>query len=118
MQGDFIGREAVLRLKSEGVRDMLGTFKLDIPLDEDVFPWGKELIYRNGVQAGYVTSAGYGYSIGQHICMGYVQSTDGSTVTTNYLKTGDYEIEVEGRKWPAIITTRSFYDPNSISMKS
>ena len=96
---------------------MLGTFKVNIPDDKDILPWGKELIYRNGVQAGYVTSAGYGYSIGAPICMGYVHSSDDKTINTGYLRKGEYEIEIEGRKWPAEISTGSFYDPNSINMK-
>lgn len=117
VQGDFIGREAVLRLKSEGVQQLLGTFLVDIPLEVDTFPWGKELIYRDGVQVGYVTSAGYGHSVGGHVCMGYVQCDKGS-VNMEYLRKGQYEIEVEGKKWPAVITTTSFYDSNSVNMKS
>ena len=107
----------MLKLKSEGVQQMLGIFKVDIPLSENIFPWGKELIYRDGVQAGYVTSAGYGCSVGSHVCMGFIQSVDGTAVTTEYLRKGSYEVEVEGRRWPAEITTKAFYDPNSVNMK-
>lgn len=97
---------------------MLGSFKINIPDHENTLPWGKELVYRNGVNAGYVTSAGYGYFVGSPICMGYVYSSDGTNVSNSYLKNGKYEIEIDGRKWPAELTMNSFYDPNSINMKS
>lgn len=118
MQGDFIGREALLQQKAQGVKQMLGTFKVNIPVDENVLPWGKELIYRNGVYAGYVTSAGYGYSIGGPVCMGYVLSNDGNNVSTRYLREGNYEIEIDGKRWSAELTLKCFYDPESTTMKN
>lgn len=96
---------------------MLGTFIVKIPSEEDVLPWGKELIYRNGIPSGYITSAGYGFSIGYPICMGYVHSRNGQLVNTNFLQRGNYEVEVDGKKWPASLTTRAVYDPDSINMK-
>ena len=96
---------------------MLGIFKLQIPDHEDIFPWGNELIYRDGSYTGYVTSAGYGFSVGGPVCMGYVSSSDTKTINTRYLKEGRYEIEIDGRKWHAELTTKSFYDPNSMKMK-
>ena len=116
MQGDFIGREALLKQKASGVKWMLGTFKLNIPDDEDVLPWGKEVIYRNGNYAGYVTSAGYGFSVGGPICMGFV-SNGGNTVNSQYLKEGQYEIEIDGKRWSAELSMKSFYDPKSVAMK-
>jgi 4-methylaminobutanoate oxidase (formaldehyde-forming) len=117
LQGDFIGREALLRQKANGVKQMLGIFKLEIPENEDVFPWGNELIYRNGSYTGYVTSAGYGFSVGGPVCMGYVSSADGGNVNTQYLKEGKYEIQIDGKRYDAELTTKSFYDPNSVKMK-
>ena len=105
-----------MKQKQEGVKQMLGMFQVDLPLDENVLPWGKELIYRNNQRAGYVTSAGYGFSIGKPICMGFVQSTD-EMVTPRYVREGNYEIEIDGRRWPAEINAKPFYDPNSIKMK-
>ena len=91
---------------------MLGTFKVNIPLEDDTFPWGKEIIYRNGIRAGYVTSASYGYSVNSFVCMGYVNSSNGEKISTNYLREGKYEIEIDGSKYPAELTTESFYDPH------
>lgn len=118
LQGDFIGKKALLKQKTEGVKQMLGTFKVDIPISENVLPWGKELIYRNGLYSGYVTSAGYGFSIEKPICMGFVLSDDGENVNTRFLRDGEYEIEIDGRKWASELTLKAFYDYNSINMKA
>lgn len=96
---------------------MLGSFKVNVPFSEDTLPWGKELIFRNGLQAGYVTSANFGFSVGKPICMGYV-NCDSGNISTEYLKKGKYEIEIDGIKWPAELNLRGPYDPNSFKMKS
>lgn len=117
MQDNFIGKEALLEQKVKGVKQMLGTFKVNIPVEENVLPWGKELIYRDGMYAGYVTSAGYGFSIGGPVCMGYV-SNNGKNVNSIYLREGNYEIEIDGKKWSAELNLKPFYDPDSRGMMS
>ena len=47
--------------------------------------------------------------------MGFV-SNGGNTVNSQYLK-GQYEIEIDGKRWSAELTMKSFYDPKSVSMK-
>ena len=105
-----------MRLKDEGIKNLFAMFKVDVPLDK-VHPWGKELIYRNGRYAGYVTSANFGFTIGKHICMGYICGADGSQITAEYLKQGKYEIEVDGIRYPASLTMRAVYDPKSLITK-
>ncbi len=112
MQGNFIGRESIDAQKQEGVKQLFAMFTADIPLTEE-FPWGKELIYRDGKYCGYVTSASYGYTVGKHVCMGYV-SNGGKMVTLQHLKQGAYEIEVGGQIYPAQVSTAPLYDPQSI----
>ena len=38
---------------------------------------GRETILRNGEPVGYLTSGGYGYTIGKNIGYGYVRNADG-----------------------------------------
>ena len=97
-------------------------------MDDDTatLPWGNESIYRNGQFAGYVTSAGYGHTLGKAVCMGYVcaagkggvkdeKPTGGKTsvITPRYLKEGSYEIEIDGKLWAATLHLTSPYDPKS-----
>ncbi len=107
----------MLKLQAQGVKQMLGIFKVDLPEGCNILPWGKELIYRNDVCVGYVTSANFGFTVGKPICMGYVHHGDGKVVTSKYLKSGDYDIEIKGTRYSASLSIGSFYDPSSINMK-
>lgn len=68
-KGDFLGREALLKIKEEGIHRKLSCLTLD---DPDAVILGKEPILSDGKTPGYVTSANYGYSIGRCIAYGYL----------------------------------------------
>ena len=55
--------------------------------DPDVVLVGRETILRNGEPVGYLTSGGYGYTVGKSIGYGYVRNDDG--VTDEFLDDGD-----------------------------
>ncbi|XP_064388313.1 pyruvate dehydrogenase phosphatase regulatory subunit, mitochondrial-like isoform X2 [Halichondria panicea] len=113
-KGDFIGRQALLEQRERGVRKSLVSFTVDIPADRDVLPWGSELIYRNGEYVGYATSASYGYSIGSPVVMGFVEAPKGvKKITTEYIKSGHYTVEIDGQRYPAKISLQPLYDPKS-----
>ena len=59
---------------------------------EDVVLAGRETILRNGEFAGYLTSGGYGYTVGKPIGFGYVRNPPG--VDEAYLRAGSYELVV------------------------
>ena len=62
---------------------------------------GRETILRNGEPVGYLTSGGYGYTIGKNIGYGYVRNADG--VSDDFLLSGDYELVVAMDRTPAKI---------------
>ena len=65
---NFIGREALLKQKQEGVQRMYVQFQLDDHDPEiDPWPWGSEPIYRNGEFAGMVTTAGFGFTLNRQV---------------------------------------------------
>ena len=68
-KGDFIGREALVRARSEGLTRKLCCMTLD---GSDAVVMGKEPLMRGDDVLGYVTSAGYGYTIGRAIVYGYL----------------------------------------------
>ena len=106
--GGFLGREALVRQRTEGVRRRLASFVLD---DPKVMLWGSEPIRRDGEIAGYTTSAAYGYSVGGAIALGYVRSPSGEAVDAAFVREGDYTIEVGGRNVAARVSLRPPYDP-------
>ena len=64
LQKDFIGREALLKQKEEGVKQMLVQLVVgNHDVEYDLLPWGGEPIYRDNVYVGRVTTACYGFSM-------------------------------------------------------
>jgi 4-methylaminobutanoate oxidase (formaldehyde-forming) len=102
----FLGREALLAQKQTGVKRKLTIFVLEDP--EPVL-WGSEPIYRDGKPVGYTTSGSYGHSVGSAIAMGYVNNAAG--VTTEFIQSGRFEINVSGRRYAAKAHLRPPYDP-------
>ncbi|MCR9213217.1 MAG: FAD-dependent oxidoreductase [Proteobacteria bacterium] len=110
--GGFIGRDALLRQKEEGVKQRLVQFLLE---DPEKMLYHNEPIYRDGEIVGYLTSGMYGHSLGGAIGLGYVENPDG--VNPDYVNSGAYEIGVAGEKVKAKASLRPLYDPKSERVK-
>lgn len=104
---DFIGKEALKRQKETGFKKRLVKFLIeDIDIDSDVWTWGSEPIYRNNQFVGTVTSAGYGFTLGKIVCLGFITrpSENGNQViTTDYVldPTAEYNIGIAGNMFKA-----------------
>jgi 4-methylaminobutanoate oxidase (formaldehyde-forming) len=109
---DFRGRAAVAAQHADGVRKMLAGFTCD----PAVVLLGRETIYRNGERVGWLTSGGYGYTIGRSIGYGYVRNPSG--VTADYVTGGAYKLEVAGERVHAEVSLRPLYDPTNAKVKS
>ena len=101
----FLGREALVRQREEGVRKRLAIFILD---DPDSMLWGNEPIFRNGGLVGYTTSGAYGHTVGGAVGMGYARGS--GPCTPDFIKSGEYEIEVTGQRVSASVHLRAPYD--------
>ena len=95
---DFLGREALLRQRAAPLCKRLAYFTVD---DPEIVLLGRETIYRNGERIGWLTSGGFGYTIGKGIGCGYVRSAGG--VDTAWLSSGAYELEVAARRVPCTL---------------
>ncbi|MBW2409390.1 MAG: FAD-dependent oxidoreductase, partial [Deltaproteobacteria bacterium] len=104
----FIGKTALLKQKEEGIKRKLVMFTLE---DQDILLYGSEPIYRSGVWMENMTSGAYGFKLGSAVGMGYVKSE--RTITEDWILSGKYEIEVEGKMIPAKVHIRSPYDPKN-----
>jgi glycine cleavage system aminomethyltransferase T/glycine/D-amino acid oxidase-like deaminating enzyme len=104
----FLGREAVEQARAAGVSQRLVSFALDEP---EVMMWGGELLLRDGVAAGLVTSAAWGATIGASVGLAYVRRADGGVVTPDYVKSGRYQVNVGGRVCAATVSLRPPFDP-------
>ncbi|PYM14130.1 MAG: FAD-dependent oxidoreductase, partial [Verrucomicrobia bacterium] len=102
----FIGCEALLKQQETGVKRRLAIFILK---DPEPMLWGGELIYRDGKPVGYTTSGAYGHTLGGAIAMGYVNNPAG--VNADFIKSGRFEINVNGTHYPATPFLHAPYDP-------
>jgi len=102
----FLGREALLKQREAGMKRRMVTFVLEDP--EPVL-WGSEPIYRDAKPVGYTTSGSYGHCVGGGIAMGYVNHDE--PFKEEFIKSGIFEINVSGRKYPAKAFLRAPYDP-------
>ena len=100
-KGDFRGREALLKIKAEGVARQLCTFTIAgfAPLH------GGEAIVSDGRVVGSTTSAGYGHTLGKTIAYGYLP------VAALGAGAGAFSIEAFGKSYPATRGPRCLYDP-------
>jgi len=99
---DFIGKEALLRRRSEGLKTKLMGFEVSEP--KVVASIGDNLV-KEGRVVGRVTRAGYGHTIGKSIGRGWVDIT--------YAKEGE-ELEVEHEKKRTkikMVVHPRWYDP-------
>ncbi|XP_076687324.1 pyruvate dehydrogenase phosphatase regulatory subunit, mitochondrial [Andrena cerasifolii] len=103
---DFIGRDALLKQREEGVKRKYVQLLLnDHDLELDTWCWGSEPIYRNGKYCGMTTTTGYGFTFRKQVCLGFVQNFDSrgqaQEVTNEYILSGDYEVDVAGVRYHA-----------------
>lgn len=105
--GDFIGRDAVLRKREQGLSKRLLQFKLK---ESAPLLYHTEPILIDGGIAGYLTSGGYGHSLGAAIGLGYVPCESGAA--PDQLLASRFEIEVAGERYLAHVSLKPLYDPN------
>lgn len=110
--GGFIGKEALLRQKEQGVKKRMMLFKFE---DPEGTSYHEEPIYRNGAIVGRTTSGMYGHYLGGNVAMGYVCNEEGATL--EWVQAGDYEIEVACTRYKVTASLRAFYDPDMAKIK-
>ena len=107
-KGDFIGRDAVSKLRAQGISRKLCCMTLDNP---NAVVMGKEPIMDADRILGYVTSANYGHTIGRGIVYGYLP--------LDYVKVGtSVDILYFGDRLPATVAKEPLYDPRGTKMKA
>ena len=83
---DFLGRAALERIGAEGISRKWCCLRLD---DPDTVLMGSEPVRFDGATAGYVTSAGYGYTVRESLAFSYLPveaSRPGSRLEIDYFE--------------------------------
>ena len=110
---DFLGRKALEAVQGAPRQKAFAGFTVDNP---DIVLVGRETILRNGEPVGYLTSGGYGYTLGKNIGYGYVRRADG--IDDAFLLEGRYELVVAMEPTPAKIHLEPLYDPTAERVKA
>src|SRR4051794_23263642 len=100
-EADFIGREAAAAIKERGVERKLCCMVADDPARLLV---GKEALLDGDRALGYVTSAGYGATVGESILYGYLPVSHSEVGTT-------LSVWAEGAAHPVTVAAEPLFDP-------
>ena len=109
---DFKGRAALEAQQAEGLKKRFAGFTLD---DPDVVLLGRETLYRDGARVGWLTSGGFGHSLGKPIGYGYVRAQ--APIDRGFLESGDYALEVAGERLDCRIHFGPLIDPAQSRVK-
>jgi 4-methylaminobutanoate oxidase (formaldehyde-forming) len=101
----FQGHDALIEQQANPLPRLLAGFTAD----PSVVLLGRETIYRDGQRVGWLTSAGFGYTIDRSIGYGYVRDPVG--VDRAHVLSGRYELDVAGERVPAEVFLEPPYDP-------
>jgi 4-methylaminobutanoate oxidase (formaldehyde-forming) len=109
-KGRFLGREALIRQQQTGVARRLCCMNL---ADRDAIAIGNEPILRAGSDEviGWVTSGGYGYSIGKSIAYGYLSPAHAGEGTA-------LEIEIMEDRIGAVVVREPLWDSGGTRIRS
>jgi len=103
---EFVGKEASLKIKQDGVARKLVTLTIDAPLDVSL----DEAILKDGTAIGYISSGGYAHHVSKSMAMGYVAIEHAASGTA-------VEVEILGEFYPAIVQGKPLYDPAGVRMR-
>lgn len=110
---DFLGRRALEAAQGQPRKKAFAGFTVDNP---DIVLVGRETILRNGEPVGYLTSGGFGYTLGKNIGYGYVR--DAAGLDDAFLTDGSYELVVAMERTPAKIHFEPLYDAAGARVKA
>lgn len=107
----FLGRSAVEQARSAGPRRKLVSFSVT---DRAAMLWGGELVLRDGVPAGQVTSAAWGATVGACVGLAYLWDPSGGPVDAEWVRASTYEVDVGGDVHPISVSLRPLVDPDGL----
>lgn len=100
-EADFVGKAALEAIREQPLTRTLRCLLIDSAKDVVL---GKEPVYYDGAAAGYVTSAGFAYTVGRPIAYAWLPA---------HVELGEkVEIEYFGRRIAATVTQEPVYDPD------
>ena len=107
---DFIGKGALIKIKKQKIKKKLITLSLINSKPGSPLMLHDEPIYLDSKIIGRTTSANYSFNYKKNIAFGYINSEIN-------LNLKDIEVEVEKKKYKAILETKPLHDPENKIIK-
>ena len=70
-----------------------------------------EVVRRDGVPVGYVRAASYGHTLGGAVGLAMIEPK--VPVDQAFLDSGNWQVDIAARSYPAIVSAKPLYDPGS-----
>ncbi len=107
-KGEFVGRDALLRQREEGVARTLACLTVET---DDADPHGNEPVRADGTPIGYVSAGGYGHVVEQSIALAYLPVAHAEPETR-------LTVDILGEPRPAVVVPQPIYDPENLRLLS
>jgi glycine cleavage system aminomethyltransferase T len=105
----FVGRDALLRRRDQGVGSRMVSLILD---DAEAVPVGNEPVFRHGEIIGKTTSAAFGHRICRPVALAYLAASH-----TGALEDGGIEIDIAQRLFRASVSLKAAFDPDGTRLR-
>ena len=105
----FIGREALLTRRDQGVATTLVTILLD---DVAAVPLGNEPVYLGDKIVGQTTSAAFGYRLGRPVALAYLKTDE-----VDPLEGARVQVDIGRRLFSGRVTLKPAFDPSGSRMR-
>jgi 4-methylaminobutanoate oxidase (formaldehyde-forming) len=112
--GGFIGREAVIAKKAEG--PLTRRLAQVLVKDPGAMLFHAEIVYRNCKPVGYIRAASYGHTLGGAVGLAMIEA--GEPVDAAYIDNGTWEVDIAGKRRPAVASLRPLYDPEMAKVRT
>ncbi len=107
-KGDFVGRDALVKQKQEGVPQRFITLEVDV---DEADPLGNEPIYQGETLVGRATAGAYGHVVKKSLALAYVKPETANVGTA-------LEIEILGKRHRATVIEESPWDPENKRLRA
>ncbi len=107
-KGDFIGRDALVKQKAQGIRRKLCCLTL---ADPTAIAIGNEPVRHNDRVVGWITSGGYGFAVEKSIAYTYLPIGLANVGTA-------LDVEMIGERIPAVVAAEPLWDPKGERIKA
>lgn len=110
----FIGKEAVLKKKAQG--PLKRRLVQVLVKDPEPLLFHAEIVRHNGKPVGYVRAGSYGFTLGGAVGLAMIEANE--PIDTQYLQNGQWDIEINGKHYPAMVSLKPLYDAEMKRIKN